>query len=309
MAKTDSEKWIDKINDARRAGYLSQKETVELRNLAKPVDQSPTGLANKKGELGPKDREKLNKLFNSYLNNKGKTELGVKPSPTKPTTPPPPPVTTTTPETPIGDIPDAPEAPNTADTSEEPPPPDDVSTTRAGKKTTTIKIPGANERADIAYPDDADPVNMPNIANKIKKEIDRITMSLVKSTREFLEAGIDFDAVNQVPDYSEFVGDNVLYEDPIFMNQPDDNSERGVATDIMYMVSDELNDTFSISKPENSNYNYIDYLELFDLDYKSDGAPVFTLKIEIDNAIIEDLEYKILKTDANGISTVVAEGS
>lgn len=302
----DSEKWIEKINRARAEGFLNQSQAQELRKMAKPYDKNsnPTGLASQKGNLGPKDKDKLNALYKKYAG----LRVDYEPPKTNKPSPPPPPSSgddlVLIGPPPIDDV-DDPEIPETSSTP--PDPPDDVPTVK-GKKT-TIKIPKSVEnRADIPYPDDADPVSMPNIAVKIKKEIDRITMSLVKSTREFLEAGIDFDAVNQVPDTSEFSTGDVLYEDPIFKNQPDPTTEKSVAQEIMYAVSDELNKKFALGDPTNtSTYNYIEYLDLFDLDYKSDGAPVFTLKIEIENAIIEDLEYKILKTDPNGITSVVAE--
>lgn len=81
---TDVDKMIDKINYARAQGYLTASETQALRQLTR-------NLANKKGDLGPKDRDQINALLNKSLNKKGqadKADGGLKP-PTAPSTPPP----------------------------------------------------------------------------------------------------------------------------------------------------------------------------------------------------------------------------
>jgi hypothetical protein len=76
---TDLQKMIEKINYARSQGFLSQNEAQDLRQLAQ-------SLANKKGDLGSGDRDKINNRLNNALNKKGqqeKKETGLKPPSTQ----------------------------------------------------------------------------------------------------------------------------------------------------------------------------------------------------------------------------------
>lgn len=72
---TDLEKIIEKINYAFRQGFITQKETEDLRKLSR-------SLATQKGALGEKDRNQINQALNNALNKKGKQvkeETGLKP--------------------------------------------------------------------------------------------------------------------------------------------------------------------------------------------------------------------------------------
>jgi len=83
MAATDLDKMIEKINYIRSQQFISSAEATDLKKTARD-------LANKKGELGPKDRSIINDKINQYLNKKGqaqKEETGLKPPSTTTTTP------------------------------------------------------------------------------------------------------------------------------------------------------------------------------------------------------------------------------
>lgn len=72
---TDLEKIIEKINYANKQNFISQKETDDLKKMAR-------SLATQKGALGEKDRNKINQTLNAALNKKGKevkSEGGLKP--------------------------------------------------------------------------------------------------------------------------------------------------------------------------------------------------------------------------------------
>jgi len=182
----------------------------------------------------------------------------------------------------------------------------DVPTTRSATGTIDANIPKTNFGADISYPKDAERIWMPNIDTKVKKEVERITMSLIKSTREFLEAGIDYDGINQVPANSGFQGD-LLYTDPLENNQSESN-ESALASEILLGVTDILTKEFAKSDPNSTNYYYIRFLEFFELNYNASGEPYYDLNININNDIIESLKAIVVKVDEDGIETRVAEG-
>ena len=72
---TDLEKILEKINYANKQNFISQKETDDLKKMAR-------SLATQKGALGEKDRNKINQALNDALNKKGKevkSEGGLKP--------------------------------------------------------------------------------------------------------------------------------------------------------------------------------------------------------------------------------------
>jgi hypothetical protein len=182
----------------------------------------------------------------------------------------------------------------------------DVPTTRSSTGTVDTNIPTTNFGADISYPKDAERIWMPNVDTKVKKEVERITMSLIKSTREFLEAGIDYDGINQVPANSGFQGD-LLYTDPLENNQSESN-ESALASEILLGVTDILTKEFAKSDPNSTNYYYIRFLEFFELNYNASGEPYYDLNININNDIIESLKAIVVKVDEDGIETRVAEG-
>ena len=183
----------------------------------------------------------------------------------------------------------------------------DTPTTRSSAKS-TIKIPKVEERANIPYPSDAEKIFMPNIDVRVKKEVDRITMSLIKSTREFLEAGIDYDGINQVPSNPEFSKDDLLFYEPLEENQSEP-SEQALTAEVMGIIGDSLKNLLSIGEPTNKeNYNYIEFLNLFDLRYNANGDPVFDLNVALEDGIIEGLKAYRVKTDDIGNDIPAGEG-
>jgi hypothetical protein len=184
----------------------------------------------------------------------------------------------------------------------------DTPTTRSSARS-TIKIPKPSERANIPYPSDAERIFMPNIDVRVKKEVNRITMSLIKSTREFLEAGIDYEGVNQVPSKPEFSGDDLLFYEPLEENQSEP-SEQSLAAEVMGIISDSLKNLLSTGDPTNKeNYNYIEFLNLFDLRYNANGDPVFDLNVALEDGIIEGLKAYRVTTDDVGNDIPAGEGT
>jgi hypothetical protein len=72
---SDLQKIIEKINYSRSQGFITQKEAQDLKQLAQ-------SLATKNGNLGIKDRDRINQKLNEALNKKGKEvkeDSGLKP--------------------------------------------------------------------------------------------------------------------------------------------------------------------------------------------------------------------------------------
>ena len=349
---TEEQRRIDKVNELRQAGKLTQNEAEELRQLVR-------SMSNNKGNLSEDEERYFTKQLNRALESNiqgnipppktpggnppgGNPPGGNPPGGGPPPPPPPPPVLD---DGKInqkdidailrlinelqGDVKKLQEENKTlkneldliselaadgrgGDDDDDSVEDDatsgstDVPTTRSSTGTVDTNIPTTNFGADISYPKDAERIWMPNVDTKVKKEVERITMSLIKSTREFLEAGIDYDGINQVPANSGFQGD-LLYTDPLENNQSESN-ESALASEILLGVTDILTKEFAKSDPNSTNYYYIRFLEFFELNYNASGEPYYDLNININNDIIESLKAIVVKVDEDGIETRVAEG-
>ena len=183
----------------------------------------------------------------------------------------------------------------------------DTPITRSSAKS-TIKIPKVEERANIPYPSDAERISMPNIDVRVKREVDKITMSLIKSAREFLEAGIDYDGINQVPSRPVLSDDDLLFYEPLEENQSEPN-EQSLVSEVMGQISESLDALLQAGNPTNKEYyNYVEFLNLFDLRYNANGDPVFDLNVAIEDGIIEGLKAYRVKTDDVGNDIPAGEG-
>lgn len=414
---TDLEKYIDRINAARVNKFITSTEATNLRKRARE-------LANRKGDLGPKDRQTLNQLLKEYSNKKGnaaieqgRLPIGVSPSdPIKPPRGAPPTPPPSTPPTPPaeqqkqtaedrrwkefssnwkklgendknilrtvwpnagagssaeksfrrkhstkqkafidavdgGNItrnekielfkvfgldkdgrpvkppkeeepekgPDGQEDTTDADTGDsgtglgDDAAPEgqtgvggligdegtDVPTIRGGGK--KIKIPSSeNDRAFIAVPEDDDTrFSMPNIERKISKEIERITLDLVESTREFIEAGIDFQSIEYIPQREVFTEDELLYYEFPDSNTPP-SSDNDIANLRMNALTEALQELIDKGDKSSPRYNYAEYIDIFEyLPQKN----IYRFSVEITGAIIEDLTVKVTKVKSRDDSS------
>ena len=65
---TDLDKYIDRINTARKNNFITPSEAESLRKLAR-------SQANSKGDFGPRDRDVVNAAFKEALNKRGSNAL------------------------------------------------------------------------------------------------------------------------------------------------------------------------------------------------------------------------------------------
>lgn len=409
---TDLEKYIDRINAARVNKFITSTEATSLRKRARD-------LANRKGDLGPKDRQILNQLLKDYSNKKGQAAIqqgrlpiGVSPQDpikpltreTPPSTPPSPPAKETAedkrwkefsinwkklgtndknilrtvwPKAGIsssseksfrnknsdkqkafvdavdnGNItrnekqalfkvfgldkdgnpiePPKGEEPGKGQGDEETTDTDvdtgdsgtsltddaasesqtgiggligdegaDVPTIRGGGK--KIKIPSSeNDRAFIAVPEDDDTrFSMPNIERKISREIERVTLDLVESTREFIEAGIDFQSIEYIPQREVFTEDELLYYEFPDPNTPP-SSDNDIANLRMNALTEALQELIDKGDKSSPRYNYAEYIDIFEyLPQKN----IYKFSVEITGAIIEDLIVKVTKVKSRDDSS------
>lgn len=89
----------------------------------------------------------------------------------------------------------------------------------------TSNVPGSSRRnrTKIKFPEDgkttvwvptgsnADRINMPNIEQKTKKEINKLTKELISMAREFIEGGQTFSSIDLIPSDYIFNEDDLLY--------------------------------------------------------------------------------------------------
>ena len=287
---TDLQKFINRVNESDR---LSRGNKDRLKKEARE-------RASGKGDFGSKDREYLNELFNKLINKK------------EPPTPPPPPPTVPV-DTDGDGIPDDqdPDDDNDGilddedldddgdgvdDTEEvEGPegPPGDPTIKGGGKK---IDIPKAANRADYAISKNAERLGMPNLDKKITREIDRLTLQITNIAKEFIEGGIDFYGIDYIAE-NEIIGEDgrPYYPLPDYNAPPE--SDSGLAEERAETVSTLIDELLSKGDKGSPNYNYLEFLDLFELRYNGSGTPFFRFSIELTGDLIDDLTLYLVEDD------------
>lgn len=163
-----------------------------------------------------------------------------------------------------------------------------------GKK---IDIPKAANRADYALPKDAERLGMPNITRKITKEIERLTLEVISITKEFIEGGIDYTGIDYIAE-NEILGEDgqSIYPLPDY-NAPGETST-GLAEDRADKVKAIIDELLSCGDKTNDNYNYAQFLDLFELRYNGAGTPYFRFSVEITGEL-DDLTVYLVGDDEN----------
>lgn len=166
-----------------------------------------------------------------------------------------------------------------------------------------IPIPPPNKRANYTIPEKSDDrIQMPNLNKKITEEINRVTLRLIKTTKEFIESGqtfsgIDYIAENEILDENG----NPYYVLPDF-NSPGSLSAGSSARikdikDTIDRILDQRKKYLDVKKKElNSGYNYARYLRLFDLRYNGVGDPSFRFTLDL-SGITQDLTILLVEED------------
>lgn len=291
--ETDLQKFIDRVNSSDR---LSSNNKTRLKKEAKE-------RASGKGEFGSADRKYLNDLFNKLLK---KEPPGPGPGPN-----PQPPVDTDGDGIPDDQDPDddndgIPDVDDIDDDEDGIPdneegegpegPPGDPTVKGGGKK---IDIPKAANRADYAISKNAERLDMPNLDKKITREIEKLTLQITNIAKEFIEGGIDFYGIDYIAE-SEIIGEDgrPYYPLPDYNAPPE--SDSGLAEERADTVKALIDELLSKGDKSSPNYNYLEFLDLFELRYNGSGTPFFRFSIELTGDLIDDLTlYLVEDTNDN----------
>lgn len=170
---------------------------------------------------------------------------------------------------------------------------------------TTIYIPGPDEKADTSIPDESQRIFMPGIDRRITREVERITLSLVESAQDFIEGGIDYGSIDYVPQKEVFSEDDLVFFDPSANNVADFN-ENSLSYQLMNSIYESILELLTTGDITSSSFNYEDFLNLFELKYRSDGTPSLALKVELTGFANNSIRAIIVSSDENDV--VVEEG-
>jgi len=285
--ETDLQKFIKRVNESDK---LSNDNKDRLKKEARQ-------RASEKGGFGSKDREHLNELFNKLVNKK------VTPTPT-PTTP----VDTDgdgipdnkDPDDDNDGIPDVDDidddedvVPDTEEVQAPEGPPGDPTVKGGGKK---IDIPKPANRADYAISKKAEHLGMPNLDKKITREVEKLHLQIINFAKEFIEGGIDFYGIDYIAE-NEIIGEDgrPYYPLPDYNAPPE--SESGLAEERAETVKTLIDELISKGDKSSPNYNYLEFLDLFELRYNGSGTPFFRFSIELTGDLVDDLTLYLVEDD------------
>ena len=172
-------------------------------------------------------------------------------------------------------------------------PPGDPTIKGGGKK---IDIPKPANRADYAISKKAERLDMPNISKKITREVERLNLQIINIAKEFIEGGIDFYGIDYIAE-NEIIGEDgrPYYPLPDYNAPPE--SDSGLAEERAETVSTLIDELLSKGDKGSPNYNYLEFLDLFELRYNGSGTPFFRFSIELTGDLIDDLTLYLVEDD------------
>lgn len=113
-----------------------------------------------------------------------------------------------------------------------------------------------------------DRVESPNISRVVQKEVQRLQREIIEDMKEVVLAEITFDSIDYIPESDIIV----------------DDRERDFFRSEFNKVYQDINTRISQGNSENpDNINMKQYLKLFNVTYDSNGLPVVTFSIKVDN--------------------------
>lgn len=144
-----------------------------------------------------------------------------------------------------------------------------------------------------------DRITMPNLDEKIFKEVQRITKNLISATKEFIEGGINYDGIDYIPDDGIFTDDGRDVFDFVDFNTPGDINS-GLADETMAQISEVVQKILDQGDKERPRqYNYAKYLDLFELRYNNDGTPYYRFSLELVGELSDEITLKFIKNRSN----------
>jgi hypothetical protein len=158
-----------------------------------------------------------------------------------------------------------------------------------------IKLPGGEPITN--YPRNKkskERLTMPNLDEKIFKEVQRITKNLISVTKEFIEGGINYDGIDFIPD------DEILTEDGRSLFTFNDYNSpgtvnSGMADERMADISRAIQSVLNTGVRGAKEYNYAEYIDLFELRYNNDGIPFYRFSLELVGEAIDDIVITFIK--------------
>jgi len=319
---TQEDRKIKEINRLVESGKITKSEGRDLKDQVRDA-------SNKKGELSNKESKEINKEIRRDIRDPGKgkddkdknKDRKPKPPP-KPTpkpppkpTPPPPPKPTPPPSgdtdgdgipdnididddndgiEDVDDIDDDEDGvPDTEEVEGPEGPPGDPTVKGGGKK---IDIPKPANRADYAISKNAERLDMPNISKKITREVEKLTLQITNIAKEFIEGGIDFYGIDYISE-NEIIGEDgrPYYPLPDYNAPPD--SDSSLSDERAATVSALIYELISKGDKGSPNYNYLEFLDLFELRYNGSGTPFFRFSIELTGDLVDDLTLYLVEDD------------
>jgi hypothetical protein len=161
--------------------------------------------------------------------------------------------------------------------------------------TKKIKLPGGDPITKYTINKKSkERLTMPNLDEKIFKEVQRITKNLISVTKEFIEGGINYDGIDFIPD------DEILTEDgKSLFTFNDYNSpgtiNSGMADERMADISRAIQSVLNTGVRGAKEYNYAEYIDLFELRYNNDGIPFYRFSLELVGEAIDDIVITFIK--------------
>lgn len=166
-------------------------------------------------------------------------------------------------------------------------------TQKGGGKKVRVEPSG---KTKYSVPEDAEPITMPNIDKKIYRQIKKITKSLIASTKEFIEGGINYDGIDYVAEDEIYTEDGKPYFEYTDYNSPG-GLNSGLANERMEEVRDAIYELLKYGDPTSGSYNYEKFIDLFELRYNSDGTPYYRFSLEIEGIVIDDITVTLIEDE------------
>lgn len=133
-------------------------------------------------------------------------------------------------------------------------------------KTTKTKVPG--ESSDL--------LSMPDLDKLVVEEVQRLTLSIIKEGKNLLlSRTVDYKSINYFPEA----------EVQIIPPTKKINFKREKFNDIVNAVQEKI----LLSNKGSDSYNYIKYLNLFDVQYNDNGEPLIRFKLSLNEFNMNDI--------------------
>lgn len=161
-----------------------------------------------------------------------------------------------------------------------------------------IQIPKrAENRANYTVPKNSkERISMPDIDKAIYKQIQKITKSLIASTKEFIEGGINYDGIDFIAENEIYTEDGQSYFEFTDFNAPG-NLNSGLANERLKDIADAINEVLDQGRRDSQRYDYAKFIDLFELRYNDSGNPYYKFSVELVGEISDDITVSLVEEE------------